>query len=351
LIDSAVATWKDLYQVAASRLGDGPEARWVVEEVAGVSWPALLADNPRPSEKARSHLDSMIDRRLAGEPLQYVLGHWPFRDLDLMVDRRVLIPRPETEQVVEVALEELDRLTRPSGRGSQAGTEAGARGTAGAEGGTCAEPGSLQAPATPAAVSSPGVARPRPARSGPPVAVDLGTGSGAIALSIVAERPRVRVWATDASADALAVASANLAGLAGFTATRVRLCHGSWWSALPDELRGSVDLLVSNPPYVASSEMAGLAPEIHDWEPATALEAGPRGLDAIEEILASAPEWLRPGGAAVIEIAPHQAALAERAARRAGFADVQVKPDLAGRHRALIARTGLAPAAGQTRGV
>ena len=113
-----------------------------------------------------------------------------------MVDRRVLIPRPETEQVVEVALEELDRLT-------------------------------------------PRAQAPRSARPAPPVVVDLGTGSGAIALSIVAERPRVRVWATDASDDALAVAGANLAGLAGSAATRVRLCRGSWWEALPDELPGA----------------------------------------------------------------------------------------------------------------
>jgi release factor glutamine methyltransferase len=94
VIDSAVATWKDLYEVAASRLGDGPEARWVVEEAAGEPWPALMVSDTRASEKSRSRLDTMIERRLAGEPLQYVLGHWAFRGLDLMVDRRVLIPRP-----------------------------------------------------------------------------------------------------------------------------------------------------------------------------------------------------------------------------------------------------------------
>ncbi len=161
----------------------------------------------------------------------------------------------------------------------------------------------------------------------------------------------MRVWATDASDDAIAVAGANLAGLAGFAATRVRLCRGSWWSALPDELRGTIDLIVSNPPYVSTSEMAGLDAEILDWEPTTALEAGPSGLEAVEEILASAPRWLRPGGAAVIEIAPHQAEPAERAARRAGFAHTEVRPDLAGRDRALLARTALTPAAGGTKGI
>jgi release factor glutamine methyltransferase len=318
LIDSAVPTWKDLFEVAAKRLGDGPDARWIVEEAAGEQWPAVMVDGARPSEKARTHLQAMIDRRLAGEPLQYVLGHWAFRDLDLMVDRRVLIPRPETEQVVEVALEELDRLAPRAGA------------------------------TTPGLRSDPDVER-RPA--GPPVVVDLGTGSGAIALAMVAERPRVRVWATDASDDALAVASANLAGLAGFAATRVRLCGGSWWSALPDELRGTVDLVVSNPPYVTTSEMAGLEGQVRDWEPRTALEAGPRGLEAVEEILAAAPMWLRPGGAAVIEIAPHQATRAERAARRAGFAHTEVRPDLAGRDRALLARTALEPVAGGAEGI
>ena len=303
MIDSPVATWKDLYAVAASRLGDGPEARWVVEEAGGEPWPALMVSDTRASEKARSRLQAMLDRRLAGEPLQYVLGHWAFRRLDLMVDRRVLIPRPETEQVVEVALAELDRLTP---RGPEA-----------------------------AASARPESMPPRPA----PTVVDLGTGSGAIALSIVAERARVRVWATDASDDALAVAGANLAGLAGFAATRVRLCGGSWWSALPGELEGKVDLVVSNPPYVATSEMPGLDGEVLDWEPQLALEAGPTGVEAVEEILSSAPSWLRPGGVAVLEIAPHQSARAKRAARLAGFAHAEVHPDLAGRDRVLVART------------
>jgi release factor glutamine methyltransferase len=337
VIDSAVAIWKDLYQVATSRLGDGPETRWIIEEAAGEPWPALLGDDSRPSEKARLHLHSMIDRRLAGEPLQYVLGHWAFRDLDLMVDPRVLIPRPETEQVVEVALEELDRLA--SEKGTHPGTETGALPASVTSAG-------LASPAGPAASGH----RPlRSARTAPPVVVDLGTGSGAIALSIVAERPRVRVWATDVSDDAIAVAGANLAGLAGFAATRVRLCRGSWWSALPEELRGTVDLIVSNPPYVATHEMSGLDAEIREWEPVAALEAGPSGLEAVEEILASAPGWLRPGGAVVIEIAPHQAAGAERAARRAGFAHTEVRPDLTGRDRALVARTPLTPTAGGTR--
>jgi release factor glutamine methyltransferase len=210
-----------------------------------------------------------------------------------MVDRRVLIPRPETEQVVEVALGELDRMDPAS--------SACSRGR---------------------------------------IAVDLGTGSGAIALSLAAERPGLEIWATDVSPDALDVAAANLAGLGGRAAARVRLVSGGWWAALPDELRGRVDLVVSNPPYVSSDEMTELDPQIVRWEPRLSLEAGPTGLEALREILQGASSWLRPGGAIVVEIAPHQSAAAIQVAEAGGLAKIEVHPDLAGRERALVARTG-----------
>ncbi len=261
------------------------EARWLTEEVSGEQFPGGDA-----SEQARTRFAALVARRAGGEPLQYVLGRWGFRDLDLMVDRRVLIPRPETEQVVDVALAELDRLTG---------------------------------------------ARPRPERL---IAVDLGTGSGAIALALASERARVEVWATDLSTDALHVARANLSGLGGWAATRVRLAEGSWWEALPPDLRGRVDVVVSNPPYVASKEMLGLDAEVADWEPALALEAGTTGLEATERILADAALWIRPGGVLVIEIAPDQAAPAAALAREAGLVDVAVRADLTGRDRVLVAR-------------
>ena len=282
-------SWIDLYRQATRLLGSRHEAGWLTEEASGEPIASVLARrDARPAPvKGRAHFESMVERRQAGEPVQYVLGHWAFRSLDLMVDRRVLIPRPETEQVVQVALAELDRV---------AGGEAA------------------------------------------PVVVDLGTGSGAIALSIVAERPGVRLFATDSDPGAVDVASANLAGLGGFAAARVRLLKGDWWSALPAELRGGIDVVVSNPPYIAAREMAGLGAEVRDWEPRTALEAGPSGTEAIASILNSAPGWLRPGGVAVLEIAPHQAAEARALAAEAGFAEILVRPDLAGRDRALVAR-------------
>ncbi len=286
----AAASWADLYRDAADRLADRREARWMIEEVSGEPFGQARGAVP---DKAGRGLAEMVRRRLEGEPLQYVIGSWPFRGIDLMVDRRVLIPRPETEQVVEVALHELDRLA--------------AIGSAVTDGGRCR-------------------------------VVDLGTGSGAIALSMAHERRGIEVWAVDSSPGALEVARANLSGLAGFAATRVRIIEGDWWDGLPFDLRGSVDLVVSNPPYIAGHEMAGLEAQVREWEPRRALEAGERGTEAMEAILAGAAEWLAPTGVAVIELAPHQAGAGRRLAAAAGFSEAEVHDDLAGRPRALVAR-------------
>ena len=282
MTEGAAATWDDLYRSAAAQLPER-EARWIIEEASGERLGAT--GSAQVPSKAQAHVARMIDRRISGEPLQYVLGSWSFRGLDLMVDQRVLIPRPETEQVVEVALRELDRLD--------------------------------------------GEDR---------TVVDLGTGSGAIALSIARERKHLQVWAVDSSPDAVAVAQANLAGLAGWAATRVRVVEGDWWEGLPADLKGRVDLAVSNPPYISSSEMEVLPPEVVDWEPKDALEAGPAGTESIERILRSAPDWLSPVGTVVIELAPHQASAAQALARSSGFTETIVEPDLSGRPRALVAR-------------
>jgi release factor glutamine methyltransferase len=300
--------WRARYDEAAARLGSKVEARWIVEEAASGAWPLLL-DEP-VSERAQRYFDQMVARRAAGEPLQYVLGRWGFRQLDLLVNRQVLIPRPETEQVVELALRELAPLTLVAPRGA---------------------PG--------ASTSAPGASASAPAASRrAPVVVDLGTGSGAIALSLAAEGRPGEVWATDVSAEALAIARANLVGLGGSRAARVRLVEGSWWDALPASLRGQVSLVVSNPPYVTTAEMASLPAVVAEWEPALALHGGPTGLDAIEIIVSEAPRWLARPGALVVELAPHQAGAARSLAQRAGFDDIRVEQDLAGRERALIAR-------------
>ncbi len=124
---------------------------------------------------------------------------------------------------------------------------------------------------------------------------DLGTGSGAIALALARELPDAEVWATDASDDALAVARANVAGV-GSAATRVRVANGSWFDALPDELRGTLRVVVSNPPYVAEHEVADLPLDVAEWEPRAALVSGPTGYEALEALIAEAPALARSGG-------------------------------------------------------
>jgi release factor glutamine methyltransferase len=274
---------------ATARLGSEREARWIVDH-AGVDG-----------------AEALVARRLAGEPLQYVLGSWPFRSIELRVDPRVLIPRPETEQVVEVALSELDRL-------------------------------------------DPGTDDPDRSIEHHRVCVDLGTGSGAVALSLATEggagRPGFEVWATDISTDALEVAGENLCDLAVTDpagAERVRMVEGSWFDALPVELRGQIELVVSNPPYLGESEFLELDQSVRCWEPVEALVApagtgGLAGMAAIETIVADAPGWLRRPGALIVEIDPRQAVVAVDAALRAGFAEARAERDLAGRLRMLVAR-------------
>jgi release factor glutamine methyltransferase len=297
-------TWREAHTEIVSRLAGAGiptaeiEASFLVEHVSGygvAEW-HLIADR-QPPDRAYARLVPLVERRAAGEPLQYVLGSWSFRGLDLMVDPRVLIPRPETEQVVEVALEEAERRGLRRVRGRQ--------------------------------VSFAGEA--------PSTVADLGTGSGAIALALEAELPDVVVWATDASPDALEVARANVAGCA---ATRVRIARGSWFDALPVDLRGRLELIVSNPPYVAEHELATLPAEVAGYEPRDALVAGPTGCEVLEHLVANAQDWMVPDGVLVCELAPHQADVMTERAREHGYADVAVRSDLAGRPRVLVARAG-----------
>lgn len=280
---ASAPTWRELLSFARPLLPHPIEARWIVEQVAGVDHLARVAGTTAPPG-AVAQVHELVGRRAAGEPLQYVLGRWAFRTLELMIDRRVLIPRPETEQVVEVALAEL-RHTRSPQR---------------------------------------------------PLVADLGTGSGAIALSVATEAPDAEVLATDASPDALAVAAANCSSLG--LEERVHLVGGVWYGALPLELRGRLSLIVSNPPYIATAEVPGLPAEVRDWEPTDALVAGPTGLEAITEILRGATRWLAAEGSVVVELAPHQAHAGVALAHSAGLARVEVAHDLAGRQRVLVAR-------------
>jgi len=277
-------SWRELLIESSERLDAASDARRIVAEAAGVPDRELILHlDEQATVRGVARLDDMVRRRAAGEPLQYVLGRWGFRTLDLMVDRRVLIPRPETERLVDVALAELD-LLGGSGR--------------------------------------------------PTTVVDLGTGSGAIALAVAVARVRTSVWATDTSAEALDVARANLAGI-GRAGARVRMEQGWWFDALPDELRGTVDLVVSNPPYVAAT--AHLPAEVVEWEPADALYSGEDGTDDLRRIIDGAPGWLTDHGALVCELSPeHADAVASYAGER--FTEVRLVDDLTGRARVVVAR-------------
>ena len=283
-------TWRELWNETAARIGNRAQARWLCETASGLDADELLLELESPAtQRAVAHLDRMLGRFGNGEPLQYVLGRWSFRHLDLMVDRRVLIPRPETEEVAGVAL-------------------------------SCA------------------LAR----AAGAVRCADLGTGSGAIGLALASElathRPPVpaEVWLTDVSPDAVDVARANLAGI-GRGAPTVRFATGSWFAALPGELRGTFDVVVSNPPYVADDDPRVDA-VVRDWEPPGALYAGSDGLDAVRAIVGGCPPWLAPGGWLVVEIGAGQGAAVAALAGETGLVDVEIRADAAGHDRILVAR-------------
>jgi release factor glutamine methyltransferase len=277
-------TWRALINDLADEVGR-PQARWLCETASGLDGDDFSDELDRPATQRQvAHLDAMLARFRGGEPLQYVLGRWGFRRLDLMVDRRVLIPRPETELLVDVALERLRRLAPPY---------------------TC---------------------------------VDLGTGCGAIGLALADELPLdgVSVWLTDADADALAVARANLAGI-GRAGVNVRIAEGSWFAALDAGLRGTVSLIAANAPYVAVDDPQ-VEPIVRDWEPHVALFGGADGLDHVRDIVAGAPEWLMPGGWLVLEIGYQQGAAVADLVAAHGFSDVEVITDLSGLDRLVVAR-------------
>jgi len=227
----------------------------------------------------QAEVDRLVARRAAGEPLQYLEGTAAFGPLEVAVDGRALIPRPETEGLWELAVAALGK----------------------------AGPGTVIA--------------------------DLGTGSGALALALKHAFPRARVYATDDSPDALDLAGENAARLG----LEVEFLAGDLFEPLPGDLRGRLDLVVSNPPYVAEREWDSVPPDVRDHEPRRALVAGPRGTEVLERIAEEAYWWLGIGGHVLCEIGETQGREMEAAF---GSFDRGVRRDLAGRDRYLVARKG-----------
>jgi release factor glutamine methyltransferase len=230
----------------------------------------LYMDLERPlSKEELAAYRAMIQKRMAGEPTQYLVGSKEFYGRRFEVDARVLIPRSETELLVEAALRN--------------------------------------------------VPKDAPAR-----VLDLCTGSGCIAVSIAAERPQASVWATDLSADALAVAKANAARHQ--VDSRVTFFQGDLFAAVPADAR--FDVIVSNPPYVKRGDIPGLQKEVQK-EPVLALDGGPDGLDVIRRLVDAALPRLKAGGLLALEIGDEQGAALKELLVRAGYHDVRIEKDLA----------------------
>jgi release factor glutamine methyltransferase len=226
-------------------------------------------------EPTLERLREFVRRRAASEPLQYIIGSAEFCGLEFAVDRRVLIPRPETEHLVEVTLER------------------------------------------------------KPQRI-----VDVGTGSGCIAVTLAKRLPAAQVWAIDSSADALDVARAN--AIRHGAEKNIRFLAGNLLHALPAGV--TVDVVVSNPPYIASGELATLPKEVRDFEPVQALVAGVDGLEAYRQLIPQAVARLTPAGCVVLELGTGQRGAVERLLSDAGCAVSSVVKDLQGHERVIVAR-------------
>jgi len=263
------------------------DAEHLLASVLGVGRLEMHLQHERPmTQDELERFRPLLKRRGQREPLQYILGRQGFRELDVEVGPGVLVPRPETEQLVEVVLRWAD------GRQDL-------------------------------------------------VALDVGTGSGAVALSLLVEGPFARVVGTDASADALAWAARNRASVG--LESRLELREGRLFGTLaPGE---TFDVVVSNPPYVAELDRVGLQPEVADWEPEQALFAGADGLAVLRELVPAALAALRPGGLLALEIGEGQAESVVALLDGAGdYEDTTVHRDLAGKKRIVTARKVTGPA-------
>ena len=268
-------------------------AEWLLANVCGLSRVELYVNFDKPLEPAElDEMHAAIERRAAGEPLQYVTGEMPFRHIVLRCERGVLIPRPETEILVDAALEGVDAAAAEKGADAEKNVRV----------------------------------------------LEVGTGTGCIALSIASERPGTLVTATDLSPRAIELATRNREALGLEDAVDVVECDLA--SGVDPELMGSFSVLVSNPPYIPTRVLREEVPsEVVDHEPELALDGGEDGLDVFRRLLDLAPDALAPGGMLAVEL--YEGSLedaAELVRARDGWASVEVREDLTHRPRVLVAR-------------
>ena len=262
---------------------------WLLELEAGLLWRELQASYLHP--EAPLQLDCSLQRLeqiwqqhcQQQVPLQHLVGRCPWRDVELEVSPAVLIPRQETELLVELAM-------------------------------GCFE-----------------------ASDAPQRWADLGTGSGCLAVALARHWPSSCGWAVDCSREALAVARRNAAALGLLQGAAVQWCEGLWWQPL-QPLAGQLDLVVSNPPYIPSAVVDGLEPVVRDHEPRLALDGGSDGLDALRLIIEAAPQMLAPGGWLVLEHHHDQAAAVDQLLGAAGLQERRQERDLEGQLRFAVAR-------------
>jgi release factor glutamine methyltransferase len=255
----------------AAKLVGRREAELMLGHILGCSRAQLYADLVDRSPEHLATFDDLVAQRLRGEPLQYITGVQAFRGLSVVVGPGVLVPRPETELLVEEALSLIGSLPNP-------------------------------------------------------VVVDVGTGSGAIALSIATEHPSSEIWATEIDEKAIGWARRNLLH------SGVRIVQGDLLSPLPAGLTGKVDLIVSNPPYLSETEWQSAPFDVRHHEPVIALKSEREGLDVTERLIGEALHWLAPQGWLILETSPSLTGDVRRLLS-AGYAEVAILDDLAGRPR------------------
>jgi release factor glutamine methyltransferase len=270
-------------QAAISAQIDSLELDWLLERVAGIDKLALRLRQIEPDASMQLKLDSLWQQRLRDRlPVQYLAGETTWRDLDLYVTLAVLIPRPETELLIDLIQDYCDRNKVETGEW-----------------------------------------------------LDLGTGSGAIALGLARVLPKANIHAVDCSVEALAIAKKN--ALRHGLESQIRFYQGNWFEPL-EAIRGRVSGMVSNPPYIPTAEVKQLQPEVRDCEPHLALDGGNDGLDAIRYLISTAPSYLAIGGYWVVEVMIGQApTVAKMLARLGSYTQIEIHQDRSGIERFVAA--------------